>query len=247
MLVALLSAKGSPGVTTAALCLAAQAGPAALVVEVDPAGGDLECWATPRRGLHQEAGLVGLATGVGPRVSDAELRGYAVEVVPGVAAITAPTSWSAMSAVLARCGDRLGSVLALGGGLVFADLGRWLPSAPLGGLLWAADAVLVVCRPTLESIEHARGLVAPGGPVDGAPGAVGVVVVGGPYGPAEIADALRVPVVGLLPWDPSAVVALVEHGTGRAWQRAALAAAAAESCTVIQSLRGAGTAVGGHG
>lgn len=234
MLVALTSAKGAPGVTTTALCLAVQAGAGGLVVEVDPAGGDLECWTGP----HGEAGLVGLATRLRPQLTDSELRSHAVEAVSGISAVTAPTTETAMSAVLSRAGDRLGPVLAGVGLDVFADLGRWSGSRPMTGLLATADVALVVCRPTLDSVEHARGLVAPGGPIDGTPAAAATVVVGGsrPYGPSEIAVALGLPVAGVLPWDPRGVVALVEHGTGRAWQRSALASAASELADAVRTL-----------
>jgi MinD-like ATPase involved in chromosome partitioning or flagellar assembly len=236
MLVALTSAKGAPGVTTTALCLAAVADTGGLVVEADPAGGDLECWTGP----HGEAGLVGLAARMRPDLTDTELRSHAVEVTEGISAVTAPTTATAMGAVLARAEGRLGPAL---GGVkvdVFADLGRWVPSSPAAGVLESADVVLVVCRPTLDSIEHARGLVAPGGPVDGAPGAAGAVVVGGvrPYRPGEIEVALGVPVAGMLPWDPRGVIAVVEHGAGRAWQRSALAAASGELAGGLGRLAG---------
>lgn len=236
MLVALISAKGAPGVTTTALCLVAVAGAGGLVVEADPAGGDLECWTGP----HGEAGLVGLAARMRPDLTDTEMRGYAVEVTEGISAVTAPTTGAAMAAVLARAAGRLGPALGGVEADVFVDSGRWVPSSPAAGVLGAADVVLVVCRPTLDSIEHARGLVAPGGPVDGAPAGAAAVVVGGvrPYGPGDIEVALGVPVAGVLPWDPRGVVALVEHGVGRAWQRSALAAASGELAEALGRLAG---------
>jgi hypothetical protein len=234
MLVALVSAKGAPGVTTTALCLAVHAGAGALVVEADPAGGDLECWTGP----HGEAGLVGLTTRLRPGLTGGELRSHAVEVVNGITAVTAPTTGAAMTAVLSRAGDRLGSVLAGVDVDVFGDLGRWSPSRSMTGMLAAADLVVVVCRPTLDSIEHTRGLVAPGGPIDATAAAAAAVVVGGshPYGPSEIAVALGLPVVGVLPWDARGVVALVEHGDGRAWRRSALAAATDDLAEGIRAL-----------
>ncbi len=236
MLVALTSAKGSPGVTTTALCLAALAGPDGLVVEADPAGGDLECWTGP----HGEAGLVALATRMRPDLTGGELHNHAVEVVDGVSAVTAPTTETAMSAVLSRTADRLGPTLASVDIDVFADLGRWLPSRPTAGVLAAADLALVVCRPTLDSIEHARGLVAPGGPIEGAVAVAAAVVVGGahPYGPSEIELALGLPVAGVLPWDPRGVVALIERGIGRPWQRSALASATNELAMAVRRLAG---------
>jgi hypothetical protein len=172
-----------------------------------------------------------------------EIDGHAVDVVEGVRAVTAPTIEAAMAAVLDQASEPIGRVLADVEMDVFADLGRWLPSRPLAGLLAAADLALVVCRPTLESIEHTRGLVAPGSQIDGAGVPVAVVVVGGtrPYGPGEIAAALERPVLGVLPWDPRGVLALVEHGTGRGWHRSVLASAASD---LDMRLHGADTRAG---
>ena len=235
MLVALVSAKGAPGVTTTALCLAAGAAGLGMVVEVDPAGGDLECWTGP----HGEAGLVGLAARPHSFGTRSDLDGYAVDIADGLRAVVAPTTETAMAGLVSRSIDQLGQALAASGELdVFADLGRFSGSSATTPLAAASDVVVVVCRPTLDSIEHARGLLAPGGVVDATATPAAVVVVGGdrPYGPDEIARALSVPVVGVLPWDPRAVVALVEQGLGRVWQRSALAAAAADIAAAVPTL-----------
>jgi hypothetical protein len=60
MLIGLVSAKGSPGVSIAALALTAAAGDAGLLMELDPSGGSLECWT----GIPGEPGLVRVASGV---------------------------------------------------------------------------------------------------------------------------------------------------------------------------------------
>jgi MinD-like ATPase involved in chromosome partitioning or flagellar assembly len=222
MLVSLMSAKGSPGVTTTALCLAATAGERdALVVEADPSGGDLECWTGP----HGEPGLVGLATTLRPTLSTHGVLRYAVAAVPGVSAVTGPTTETVATAVLSQANSGLTRALARLDVDVFSDLGRWSPLQPTADRLSTGDVVLIVCRPTLESIEHARGLVASTDRVDVA----GVAVVGGirPYGPDEITAALGLPVVGVLPWDPRAVLALLDRGVDRGWRRSALAAASA--------------------
>jgi MinD-like ATPase involved in chromosome partitioning or flagellar assembly len=225
MLVCLLSAKGSPGVTTTTLCLAASAGPKGLAVELDPSGGDLECWTKP----HGEPGLIGLAARQRLTLGRDDLSTEAVEVVDGVPAITAPTTEPAASAVLARIGDRLDGSLRAAGLDVFVDLGRWF-STRSSGVVGAADMVLVVCRPTLASIEHTRGLLTAGGPLDSAGASIGLVVVGGtqPYGPDAIKAALGCRVAGVLPWDPTGLIALVDRGVGRAWHRSVLSVAAGD-------------------
>src|SRR5918995_4479796 len=100
MLLGLLSAKGAPGVTTAALCLAAAWPGGAVVVEADPAGGDLECWCGPLG----EAGLVDLVTRARPGVDADVLRSCAVRVADGLAAVTAPTAEPAARAALVEAG-----------------------------------------------------------------------------------------------------------------------------------------------
>lgn len=224
MLVALVSAKGAPGVTTASLCLTAAAEPSdrALLAEADPAGGDLECWCGPTA----EPGLVGMATELMRDAPVDQLRGHAVEVVPGVTAVTAPTGEAAASAVLGSAGERLGPALAAVEGTVFLDCGRWSPAQPAAGRVAAASLVVVVCRPTLHSVEHARATIESLRPVNPA---FAVLVVGGvrPYGPDEIGQALQTPVIGSFPWEPTAVAGLVDHGIGdRSWLRSPLATAA---------------------
>jgi MinD-like ATPase involved in chromosome partitioning or flagellar assembly len=222
MLVALVSAKGSPGVTTTGLAMVAAAGAGdALLVEADPAGGDLECWCGPLG----EPGLLAVATDVARDADSETVAGHAVEVTGGVRAIVAPTSESAATATIVPMVAGLGATLAMRDTTVVMDCGRWSPAHRASGLVGAAGLVVVVCRPTLDSIEHARGHIDALRRVNRA---VAGLVVGGtqPYGPDEVAAALGVPVVGVLPWDPRGVMALVEDGaSARAWQRSALARA----------------------
>lgn len=242
MLTCLLSAKGAPGVTTAGLCLAAAGTPNTVLIEADPSGGDLECWTGP----HGVAGLPGLATTLRPGMSTAELQAHAVAAVAGVSVVTAPTTAAAMAPVLVQVAGAIGSALTGSDADVVVDLGRWDRSHRLVELIGAAAVVLVVCHPTLASVEHARGLVAPGSDLDGATSSVGLLVVGGadPYGPDEIAAAVDRPVLGVLPWDRRGVAALLTGGTGRAWHRTRLAAAAAE---LHRRLHHADHRAGAHG
>jgi MinD-like ATPase involved in chromosome partitioning or flagellar assembly len=230
MIVALMSAKGAPGVTTAALCLAGTQSPDALMIEADPAGGDLECWSGP----HGEPGLVTLATSLRPGLTGGQVQSHAVEAVPGVRAVVAPTTGTAASAALTTAGEWMGAALDGVDGTVFADVGRWSPTQTTASRVAGADLVLIVCRPTLDSIEHARDLVAAAAAAVESP--IALVLVGGdqPYGPNEVARALGVPVVGSLPWEPRAVLGLVSGGArDRRWQRSQLAAASADLAAAV--------------
>lgn len=222
MLVALVSAKGSPGVTTTGLALAAATSDPSLVVECDPAGGDLECWCGPLG----EPGLLGVATDLAHDSPAEVLADRAVGVVPGVSAVVAPTGEAAAMATIVPMVERLGPALATLEATVLMDCGRWSASHRAAGQVAAASLVAVVCRPTLDSVEHARAMVESLRRVNRA---VAVVVVGGsrPYGPDEVGAALGAPVAGELPWEPRSVLALLEAGSCRQWARSGLAAAAA--------------------
>jgi MinD-like ATPase involved in chromosome partitioning or flagellar assembly len=233
MLWALTSAKGSPGVTTSALALAAAASAAwhdALLVEMDPAGGDLECWCGP----HGEAGLLTAVTDMRGATADRLLR-HAVDVVPGVRAVLAPTTAQSVTAALKTAsGAFVEAVGQLDEEVVIVDLGRWTAGgAPHAtALLSLASVVLVVCRSGLASVEHARALV---DELREANRRVAVLMVGStsPYPPDEVAAAVKAPVVGVLPWDSRGVGALVVQGLSRAWSRSRIAKAADD---VVQGL-----------
>ena len=221
MLIALVSAKGSPGVTTTCLALAASMSDAgAFLVESDPAGGDIECWCGPLG----EPGLLGVATDLAREAAPEQIETHATEVVPGVRVVVAPTTEAAATATVVPIVDRLGPALASLGTPVLLDCGRWSPAHRAASQIAAASLVAAVCRPTLDSVEHTRGLVDAMRRVNRA---VAVVVVGGsrPYGAYEIGSSIGAPVAGVLPWDARGVVALIESGVSRAWARSELSVA----------------------
>jgi MinD-like ATPase involved in chromosome partitioning or flagellar assembly len=223
VLIALVSAKGAPGVTTGAVALtaiAAQRGPAVLV-EADPAGGDLECWTGP----HGEPGLVAVATDLRREVTPESLLEHAVEICSGVRAVAGPTSEAASTAALAGATDRLGPALAALDGTAVLDAGRWSPFQRTHRHVAAAGVVGILCRPTVDGVEHASALLEVLRPVNRS---VALVLAGGdkPYGPAEISAVLDAPVAGVLAWDPRGVLALLTSGVSRAWLRTACARSA---------------------
>ncbi len=229
MLVALVSAKGSPGVTAAALAVTAAAPAPALMFEVDPGGGDLECWA-PGTG---EAGLGGVVTALRQDADPEGLRAYAVHAAPGVGVVTGPVAAGPSTASILDGGDRLGSALAALEGWVVADCGRWSPDQSTARRVAAAAVVAVVCRPTTGGVAHAAHVVSD---LRGAARSVALVVVGErPYSGAEAAGAVGAPLAGVLPWDPSALRELLIAGSAsKRWRRSGLAAAAV---TVVGELQ----------
>ncbi|MCZ7537251.1 MAG: hypothetical protein M5T61_15990 [Acidimicrobiia bacterium] len=236
MVIGLVSAKGAPGVTAAALALTAAAGDAGLLVELDPSGGSIECWTGPAG----EPGLIRVASGLRRSVDPEALLSHAVEASRGLRAVLAPTAGGLAESTIAAVADRLVPALAGLDGTVVVDAGRWSPSQSTARRLVGCEVVAVVCAPTVEGVEAARWLVEALETVDAR--RVVVVPVGDrPYGPGEIEEAIVVPVLGPLAWDPRGLHLLVTAGTGRGWVRSALARSAR---TVANWLVGAAEVVG---
>lgn len=218
-LVALTSAKHSPGATTAAVALAATWPPPrrALVVECDPAGGDLAA----HQGLALDPGLTSLAAasrhGLNPTAVAAHVQPLAV----GVDAVIAPTSNDQVHGALSVLSDRLGPALAnLDAIDAIADCGRLDLRSPVTTLLGRADLVLLLARPTVVGVEHARLRLQA---LRGLARQVGVVVVGDrPYAAREVAACLRCEVVGVLAQDPKGAEALITGATVHSLRRSPL-------------------------
>jgi hypothetical protein len=223
--IALISAKGSPGVTTTALAMTLAWPRPVMLVEADPAGGEilagyLRGQLTMDRGLvqvavaarHQRlaedfnAQLLDLAQPKSP-VSRVLLAGLAD---PAQAATVAPT-WDALATHFARLAP------AGSDSDVILDCGRLSTNYPPLHLMAAADVVLLVVRATLRSAATAKAAVAATrtGLGVSASERLGLVVVeGGEYRPAELAKALHTPMFATMPWRPSEAAALSD-GVGR--------------------------------
>lgn len=241
MRVGLLSTKGSPGVTTTALALAAASGGDAVAVELDPSGGSIECWT----GINGEPGLV-RAAGALRRASsiDGEVLATCEAVLPGgPRCVLAPTGGPHAESVIAACGGLASAVDA--GVDLLVDAGRWAGSQATSGRLAGCDLLAVVCWPSVSGIEPVQWLLEPLRDRFGT--SVVLVLIGDrPYSAGEVAATVGAPVAGVLPWDPAAVQALLTSGAGRGWSRSGLARAAA---SVLESLRyfSAGIGVTGGG
>ncbi|MGQ0631590.1 MAG: hypothetical protein ACT4P1_11140 [Sporichthyaceae bacterium] len=149
-LIALFSDKGSPGVTTLGLALA-QVWPRPLVlVELDPAGGDLALRLTDHHArpvLRPEPGLLTLAAAA--RRDSATslwdhgqplLAGGRALVIPG---LSAPEQGAAMRSLWELAINSLGTV---GDGDVIADLGRLDIGSPVLSAAGEADVLVAVGR-----------------------------------------------------------------------------------------------------
>jgi MinD-like ATPase involved in chromosome partitioning or flagellar assembly len=229
VLITLISAKGSPGTTTASVALAAASPPddQALVLEIDPSGGDIEALT----GITGEPGLLRVANDLRRQVDPQVLPGYAVPAPPGIDSILSPTAGPASTSLLGSIADRIGSAFSQLPAIVVADAGRWSPRQASAQRIAGSDVVVLVCRPTVSSIEHVRHLV---DAVRQLNRAVSVLLVGDrPYGPTEVAAALETHVVGALAWDPGAVASLWSDGVSKRWARSWLGRSAAACLDVL--------------
>ena len=203
--VALASAKGSPGVTTTALLLAG-AWPVprrAFLVEADPAGGDLAAWFQ----LGADPGLVSLVA-AGRHALDASIVQEHAQPLPGanpVDAILAPASVEQSTAALAASRGRLGPALDELGCDVIVDCGRLDAASPVAELAATADLLVWVVRPSVGDVHHLAGRV----PTLRRTGPTAVLVVGeSPYTADDVAGAVGISPLGSLPRDDRAAAAL---------------------------------------
>ena len=218
-LIVLCSAKGSPGVTTTSLALTLVCRRAALLVEADPAGGDV--MAGYLRGqVPCDRGLLQLAIAArhGRLAEDfnsqlinlnRHANGAARLLLPGLTnpaqAATLMPAWIEISAYL--------SGLAEAGGDVIVDAGRLVGATTPWPLIAVADEIALVLRTTLRSVSAAAPVVERLQTID-TPRPLGLITIdGGDYGSSEVGKRLGAPVLAALPWQPREAVALSDgHG-----------------------------------
>jgi MinD-like ATPase involved in chromosome partitioning or flagellar assembly len=207
MMIALVSAKGSPGVTTTALAMTLAWPGRCLLAECDPAGGDilagyLQGWLPAQRGLAQLA-VAQLRGRLGEefdnQLVDLDSPHRKRLLLPGVVdpaqSATAASVWPSIAEHLYQ--------RSRSGWNVLVDCGR--PTTGHFGwpLLRRADRVLVVVRGTLPSLSATvpvlRSLRQPPSGEGVRPGLVIVEI--GPYRAGEVARRLGTEVMAVLPAD----------------------------------------------
>ena len=192
----------SCGVTTLALSLATTWPPQRrlVLIEADPAGGTLAAGS----GWPAEPSLMSLAAAVRRGGEPALVWEHCHQLPGGAAVLAGPSSADHARSALGMAGgllDRLGEL----GADVLVDCGRLDPASAALGFWERADRVLLAVRPCLADLHALAGWLE-GRPSD----RLGLVTVGdGPYPDSEIADALGLPVLARLPWDPDAASGLV--------------------------------------
>jgi len=205
--VALASIKGSPGVTTAATAIAASwpAGRKVLLVEADPFGGDL----APRYGVSVTGGLASLFAAARRTLDPAAIWGH-VHRLPGGLPVLFGLTGVHQAVANEKAWPTIAKALAGLDADVVVDAGRLLPQFAGGvrDILDQADALVLLCEPTLEAIVHLR---------DALPGLVAemrgrqllVLLTGSVgYSAVDIGKTLQVSVGPTMPSDPAAAAAL---------------------------------------
>jgi Flp pilus assembly CpaE family ATPase len=216
--------KHSPGVTTLALAAASACPGTALLVEADPAGGDIAA----RAGLALDPGIVSLAAaarnGMRPDVLASNLQhlGDGVDLLAGPASPRHSTT--ALSAIAQPLSDLFAN---LDHELIVVDLGRMDDPTMVLPLLRVADHVVLLLRATAEDVVAARSRI---DELERHAVLVTIAVIAsGPFPFGEITAALGASAAVSLPWDPRAARALGSRIASDRWlTRSALMRSARE-------------------
>jgi MinD-like ATPase involved in chromosome partitioning or flagellar assembly len=220
MLVAVLSVKGSPGVSTFSIALAARwPTPArALLVEADPSGGDVGT----RFSLESAPGLVSLAVAARRSHDSALLWQHAQNLPGGLPVITAPPDADRARSALAALIDpaaEAGVLRAAAGAsdtVVIADCGRIDAGSPAMPIVRSADAMVLLTRAHADDLAHlARRLPA----IRRWTAHPEMLLVGEGYSATEVARELGVLPLGRVPHDPHGAAVLCGRPSTLRWGR----------------------------
>jgi hypothetical protein len=215
MLVAVLSLKGSPGVSTFSIALAARwPGPVRrLLVEADPSGGDV----ATRFSLATAPGLVSLAAATHGGGGRGVVWQHAQVLPGGLAVVAAPPdadrARAALSALTAQASTGVGALRAVadGGDAVVVDCGRIDPGTPAMPLVHAADVLVLLTRAHAEDLAHLVLRL----PVVGRWARRPVLLLlGEGYPTADVARELGVAPLGRIPHDPRGAAVLCGRTAG---------------------------------
>ena len=231
-LIAVCSFKGSPGTTTTALALAARwtGGGRSVLVECDPAGGDL----LARFRLETSPGLVTLAAAVRRSADPGVVWQHVQELPGGQLVVVGPPSAEQATAALGEVATNVGALRRAADEpdtVVVADCGRIDAGSPAVAMVQQADVTVLLARATDDALAH----VATRLPVLAKWSSRSCfVLVGNGYPTAEVAATLGVPVSVGLPHDPKGAAVLAgAPGRPSAVRRSALGRAVGELAEVI--------------
>lgn len=242
MLVSFVSAKGSPGVTTAVLAVASRWYRTAVVLDVDPFGGDVPA-GLGRGAWPPDAGLLELMVDVRSMPVEEALRRRVV-----VAATFAPpvlSGFGGLGQAAAVPWRQLGAEFAqLSDADALADCGRYLPG-DVSELVASSDHVVVVSGSSLPAARATSRLVSTlrdSGPGRWSHDELSLLVIrsGQPYSAGEVAQSCSVRLLGELPDDPGAARVWSDGvPPGRGFGRSALQREAMQVGSALRTVTGA--------
>lgn len=230
--VTMFGVKQSPGATTLAVALGTLAAAAAppLLIEADPAGGDLAA----RAGLALDPGILSLAAAGRRGLSSELLDAHAQTLANGTQVLVAPSSPEHAHAAVSGLARSMGLVIRDRPGLTIVDIGRWDSRSAATELLHAADVVLVCFRPTVEGVEHLRTRASA---LQGDPSVLPVMIGERPYSASEVEEALDIPYVHVIADDARGAAAVGSGAPLDRWlRRSALMRSAASLYARIASI-----------
>lgn len=248
MLVSFVSAKGAPGVTTAVLAVASRWHRTAVVLDVDPSGGDIPA-GLGRGAWPPDAGLLELIVDVRSMPVEEALRrrvvvpaGFAPPVLSGFGGLgqASGVPWRHLGAGFARLSDAD----------ALADCGRYLAAHGIDELLAVSDHTVIVTGSSLPAARATSRLlstlrdVTPG---RWTPAGLSLLVVrpGRPYSASEIAQSCGVPLIGELPDDAGAAQVWSDGAPpGRGFLRSALQREAMHVASALLAATPAASPVG---
>jgi MinD-like ATPase involved in chromosome partitioning or flagellar assembly len=230
--VALASVKGAPGVTTTVLALGSAwpAHRAVIVMECDPAGGDISA----RRGLAAEPNLVSLAAAVrrSRGHSATNLADHCQQLPGGLRIVAGSPAPTEMRSAIAAVGRTLPELAADAAADLLVDCGR-LDSGVAGSaehgdaagaqaarplpLIQGSDFLVLVSRGDLADLSHLESWL----PVlRSLTESMALVLVGNlSWHVEEVSAALDVEVIGQVPHDPTGAAAVNGGPLRGAWAR----------------------------
>jgi hypothetical protein len=214
-LYALVSAGGSPGVTTSALALSLGWPGQVILAECDPSGGDILAGLFAGH-LPARNGLLALAieAGQNPEAA-AALWPQLIELDDERGRLLlAGLSDPRQATGLAPVWPVLAGTLAAQPADVIADCGRLDAGGGPEPVLAVASLVVLVLRPTLRQVSKARARVEMLTQMLGGTSRLALLLIGeGTHTAREVARALGVPVTGALPYDLKAA-SVLSDGVG---------------------------------
>jgi hypothetical protein len=245
-LYALVSAGGSPGVTTAALALSLGWPGQVILAECDPSGGDILAGLFAGH-LPARTGLLALAieAGQSPDAAAAALWTQLIELDDErgrllLAGISDPRQGTG----LGPAWPVLAATLAAQPADVIADCGRLDVAGGPEPVLADARLVVLVLRPSLRQVSRARARVEMLTQILGGTSRLAVLLVGeGVHSPREVSRALGIAVTATLPFDARAAAVLSDGiGSRRGLQARPLIRAAGPAGRALRDAAGSGQA-----